>query len=437
LGVRRSVGLLLLGLLLPACGSGYSLGQVFVWSGNLSFSAAEGGAAPPEQTVEIAYYGTFRRTWTWTASSDRPWLVVAPSSGSAPTCEGTSFSVGLDPAWQLEAWEGSPPTAGAPSAREDHDACWTGTHMILWGGETAGGLHDSGGLYSPSLVQWTGATATTGAPSPRTLLTTVWTGSRMLVWGGSTGTQPVSTYYGNGRAYDPQLDQWGADLSTTGAPSPRSLHTAVWTGTEMIVWGGYNGIQLLGTGGRYDPATGQWTGSTSTVGAPSPRLHHHAVWTGTEMIVWGGQDSGGNRNDGALYDPAADTWRPMSSVNAPAARQAGAAAWTGREMVVWGGHTGVSVGDGARYNPVMDAWVAPTTAVGAPTARQSLSAVWTGTRMIVSHGASTSGSWFQNGGVYRPPDPAIGPHTATITIDFDGPNGPSSATLSVDVLITP
>ena len=35
----------------------------------------------------------------------------------------------------------------------------------------------------------------------------------------------------------PCTDQWGA-TSTTNAPSARFSHTAVWTGSEMIVWGG-------------------------------------------------------------------------------------------------------------------------------------------------------------------------------------------------------
>src|SRR5213080_4596666 len=35
-------------------------------------------------------------------------------------------------------------------------------------------------------------------------------------------------------------DSWTA-TSTLNAPDGREFHTAVWTGTEMIVWGGYNG----------------------------------------------------------------------------------------------------------------------------------------------------------------------------------------------------
>src|SRR5207247_11073175 len=78
-------------------------------------------------------------------------------------------------------------------------------------------------------------------------------------------------------------DTW-TDTTTSNAPAPRYIHTAVWTGSEMIVWGGYAG---LGTGGRYDLNTDTWT-PTSTTNAPSPRYHHTAVWTGSEMIVWVG-----------------------------------------------------------------------------------------------------------------------------------------------------
>jgi hypothetical protein len=70
----------------------------------------------------------------------------------------------------------------------------------------------------------------------------------------------------------------------TNAPSERVFHTAIWDGSEMIVWGG---IGNLNTGGRYNPVTNSWT-ATHIGGAPSPRANHTAVWTGSEMVVWGG-----------------------------------------------------------------------------------------------------------------------------------------------------
>jgi hypothetical protein len=59
----------------------------------------------------------------------------------------------------------------------------------------------------------------------------------------------------------------------------------------MVVWGGEEGsATLIGTGGRYDPTTDSWA-PTSTIDAPSARERHTAVWTGRQMIVWGGGSS--------------------------------------------------------------------------------------------------------------------------------------------------
>ena len=56
----------------------------------------------------------------------------------------------------------------------------------------------------------------------------------------------------------------------------------------MIVWGGgADGPTYLNTGARYSPSTDSWT-ATSTTNAPDARTGHTAVWTGSEMIVWGG-----------------------------------------------------------------------------------------------------------------------------------------------------
>src|SRR5262249_6904584 len=58
---------------------------------------------------------------------------------------------------------------------------------------------------------------------------------------------------------------WAA-TSAVGAPGKRYGYTAVWTGSEMIVWGGYN-KKYFNTGGRDDPAT-HTRNPTRTAGAP-------------------------------------------------------------------------------------------------------------------------------------------------------------------------
>lgn len=94
--------------------------------------------------------------------------------------------------------------------------------------------------------------------------------------------------------------------STVSAPAAREQgQSAVWTGAEMIVWGGgtFATNTWLNTGGRYNPSTDSWL-PTSTTGAPSVRTHHTAVWTGTEMIVWGGFDGSTPVNTGARFTPS-------------------------------------------------------------------------------------------------------------------------------------
>src|SRR5438034_8884498 len=93
------------------------------------------------------------------------------------------------------------------------------------------------------------------------------------------------------------------------------FHTAVWSGSEMIVWGGFNGSSVLNTGGRYNPGTDSWT-ATSTTSAPAARVFHTAVWTGSEMIVWAALTSSSASNTGARYTPTTTTPPPTTTTAA-------------------------------------------------------------------------------------------------------------------------
>jgi hypothetical protein len=68
-----------------------------------------------------------------------------------------------------------------------------------------------------------------------------------------------------------------------------------------------------------------------------------AVWTGCQLLVWGGHSripGVGLRplRDGATYDPAGDRWQPIPTVPAGVQGTSAAAAWTGSRMVVWLGN---------------------------------------------------------------------------------------------------
>jgi hypothetical protein len=136
-----------------------------------------------------------------------------------------------------------------------------------------------------------------------------------------------------------------------GAPQARSWHTAVWTGSRMIVWGGQSEdpSTYLANGGLYDPLQDVWS-PTSLAGAPSARRYHSAVWTGSQMIIWGGQGAGSFAS-GARYDPSTDAWTPTAMTNTPTPRERHAAAWTGSRMVVWEGMAAEVTGGGTTRWP--------------------------------------------------------------------------------------
>lgn len=277
-------------------------------------------------------------------------------------------------------------TASAPDGTSLMAAIWTGTRMIVWGGQTGQGWPSGGGLYDPASDSWS-ATSTVSAPVPRNVPTATWTGSEMIVWGGQlSGGAPSNT----GGRYNPVTNSWSA-TNTVFAPEARTGHTALWTGSKLIVWGGVGvSSTLLNNGGIYDPITNSWS-PTSLASAPEARQSHTALWTKTRMIVWGGFASAAALNSGGLYDPETDSWSTTSNVAAPAGLATHKAVWTGREMIVWGGFAGSEQGfgpsnSGGRYNPATDSWSA-TSSLSAPGPRVQHVAVWTGTEMIVWGGA--------------------------------------------------
>ena len=96
----------------------------------------------------------------------------------------------------------------------------------------------------------------------------------------------------------------------------------------MIIWGGIvpfniDPASFTNTGGKYDPSTDSWT-ATTTMRAPTGRELPTAVWTGSEMIVWGGYSYDGTDhywNTGGRYNPSTDSWVATSTTNAPDGRE--------------------------------------------------------------------------------------------------------------------
>ncbi len=394
-----------------AIGAGLPLGRhTAVWTGDeMIVWAGTGGRYDPVNDSWIATsLGTgvpaerSDHTAVWTGSE----MIIWGGDGGANT--GARYDTADD------SWTATSRTAGVPAGRVDHTAVWTGSEMIVWGGQD--GSEDTiprvtGGRYHPGTDSWIPTSVGSGMPAEREDHTAVWTGAEMIVWGGVAS--PYFDYLQTGGRYDPGTDSWAPTSTGMGVPSRRILHTAVWSGTEMIVWGGYDqSDDVTNTGGRYDPADDSWVPTSTGTNVPEGRDDHTAVWSGTEMIVWGG-----GSNTGGRYDPVSDSWVPTSTgTDVPEARSFHTAVWSGTEMIVWGGYGGPYLSTGGRYDPASDSWSPTSTGTDVPQARHHHAAVWSGTEMIVWGGIDPS--LLNTGGRY---DPAADSWRTTST----GPGVPS------------
>ncbi len=323
--------------------------------------------------------------------------------------------------------------AGAPTA-------WTGTELLVARSGCCGGVGSVDlEAFDPASNTWHQLPPT--PLTPRSGAAGAWTGTEMVVAGGLAspdGLREDAAPATDGAAWNASTNTWHAI-----APMPTTLPdlgnpTAVWTGTEVLVWSsapaftpGTNGSEVVLA---YNPLTNTWrklppSGLTSRQGAV-------AVWTGNQLVVWGGLNSDNTSAyaDGARLDPVTGTWHRLPAAPVPARGYAGAG-WSGREVLLWGGSVeakapgGIeSVGQGAAYDPVTNRWralpLSPLRAKSFP------AAAWTGHFFIIVGGSAN--------GVLPAPGPgaaAYDPATNTWTVlptapsypppDPNGPTGPA------------
>ena len=330
---------------------------------------------------------------TWTGTD----LLVAQAGCCADL--GSVNLTAYNPA--TNTWHALPPTPLTP--REFVAGAWTGTEMVLAGGLAS---PDGDAEHAVAVTDGSAWDATTNtwrriAPMPTTLPggdpTAVWTGREVLVWSSVPGTPNIS-----GRevvlAYNPSTNTWRT-LPPSGL-TPRADALTVWTGTELVVWGGINSdfTAAYDDGARLDPATNVWRRLSP---APVPaRGRAAAVWSGREVLLWGGDTAAGTEvGKGAAYDPATNTWRalPLSPLRA---KTLPAGVWTGHYFLVIGGSAGGSLpapGPGAAaYDPATNSWSALPPAPLYPPAlnspkfaadqREGGAAVWTGKATVLVGG---------------------------------------------------
>ncbi|HYT40607.1 MAG TPA: hypothetical protein VEN99_13885 [Acidimicrobiia bacterium] len=226
----------------------------------------------------------------------------------------------------------------------------------------------------------------------------VWTGSEVVYWGGDRpGRAP------EGAAYDPEADRWRR-LSRSPLTNRRGA-AAAWTGREVVVFGGVNGGGPQGDGAAYDPVTDHWR--TIADGPLSGRVPLASAWTGTELLVVGARGHGpvDGITDAAAYDPVHDTWRDLAPL--PMQINDGASVWTGSELIVYGTFLDRQrsvlggIDDRARgsaLDPVTGHW---RDLAVAPLSRQSIALAWDGTEAVGWDHTLNSAAYDPTGDAWR------------------------------------
>jgi hypothetical protein len=311
--------------------------------------------------------------------------VVAPQSTGSTATAATTPATAAVPAdagtWSLIP--NSPNPVGRP-------VVWTGKEIFV---ARAGCCDDLGSVdfaaYNPRTASWRRLPPT--PLTPRFGAAGVWTGTELIVAGGtasSTGSHELAAAATDGAVWNAAANAW-RPIAAMPVPLPGEP-TAVWTGREVLVWASRpdnpvaKGAEVVLA---YDPAANRWRILPSS--GLTPRQAAVTVWTGTELVVWGGlnQDLTNAFGDGARLDPATNTWRRLPAAPVTA-RGMSASAWSGREVLVWGGVSspGTQVGQGVAYDPGNDRWrVLPSSTLRA---KSQAAGVWTGRLFVIIGGAA-------------------------------------------------
>ncbi|KAF9929833.1 F-box only protein 42 [Mortierella alpina] len=195
----------------------------------------------------------------------------------------------------------SPNPAVAPALRLGAAVGTSDSVLFMHGGAAAGanGFALSGALndltkLDESTFQWTSI-----ANGPSLMYHSMCRLSglnTMVIFGGSDQSSPA---FNTVHTFDLKLEVWRLAIPVTegtggSVPSARKGHTAVCLNNTMIVYGGGPDGPLDDDVWVLDATKPQWTWnriSTNKQAGPGPRTGHSALLNGTNMLVWGGYGS--------------------------------------------------------------------------------------------------------------------------------------------------
>lgn len=271
--------------------------------------------------------------------------VEAPSKHVLAYCEARALTPSVVAPPTVHHTPRSSETLTSNLGAQDGAAVWTGEEVLLWGGDhitsnrcpgTASNARDVGARYHRASGVWSDMSKT-GAPTGRHVGASLWTGTEMVVWGGYDGlTQTLN----DGARYNPTTDSWRA-MNTTGAPTNSCPQTVGASQDSIVFWFGSEGY-------AYALNTDTWQALPNPPQKFEPDTA--SAWSGRELFVIDDADFGSESCElrAAALDPLTGDWRAISSP--PECLSFASAFWSGQYLLLWG-YEGAAV-----YSPCDDEW---------------------------------------------------------------------------------
>jgi N-acetylneuraminic acid mutarotase len=228
--------------------------KMIVWGGGNEFDLIGDGVSYDFQngkwkTIAGQGFPVPRKGHTATVYEDRLLFVWGGQSREGALSDGAVYNP------EKEIWANLVADNSGPSARAGHTALMVNHRLVIWGGKGNNEATGDGFMFvidrdttdfekSGQEVkgEWVKLSAS-GAPSARFDHSVEWTGTEMLIFGGETILGVSNT----GFAYDILKDSWRS-LTTKGGVTARTKHTSEWTGSQLVIFGGLTNKSLTGTG---------------------------------------------------------------------------------------------------------------------------------------------------------------------------------------------
>ena len=234
--------------------------------------------------------------------------------GGWNTFKYTSDTWAYDPA--LNAWTMLEPAGPLPAARAYHTLTYDPAtrKMILFGGSDDSTVFGDTWAYDPAANTWTKLEPAGLAPAARAFHSVAYDSDtgQMILFGGWNDT----SQFGDTWAYDPATGAW-TDLNPdgdepTGRQSPAMAYDPV--SGKVILFGGWSGSNWVDYTCAYDVAANTWTYLYPSSDQPTARAGHSMVYDPEreQIILFGGWDGLDSLGDMWVYDPADGIWTDLS-----------------------------------------------------------------------------------------------------------------------------